>query len=503
MNFPSDTHPGSLSARVATRFAPPQLEPLVDWQVIRHLGSGSTAHVWLLQHRTTMQHIACKTPKDVDDVPNLSHEAELANSLAHENLIQHVNIEAIDELETVDAAAGTFWEYLPAGSLAEVVAANGQLPLAQVVTVVLPMVQVAQYLHSRQIVHGDISPRNILFDLSGRPVLIDLGSTRASAHAFHLAGAPGFSAPELEGAPEDVEGLGAAADVYSLAAIAWFCLTGLVPGPAYARVPLMTLQPALDEDIVEMLEACLVEEPVLRPTMEQLLASVTHWADPEPIDLFAVVDEEYELLLPTRKPESHSTTPRRKFKRLRTRNTKHSARAQHGPGKKRRTRILLAVGSLVLTAGVVATSVFGTQGSPNSRFDPRDELSPQPAATDFQAVVDSLAKARTEAWAAPDPSLVARYAVRDSSVFENDYGILESLAAEDHRLDGIRMRAVVESAETTAEGALVDVEWRVDGYSQMDAVDTTVEEFASQSVPLQLRLVTSEGEWKIAETASR
>src|SRR5699024_5103345 len=60
------------------------------WQVIRHLGSGSTAHVWLMQHVNEDRFAACKTPKSDSEIALLSQEAELAESLTHENLVQYL-----------------------------------------------------------------------------------------------------------------------------------------------------------------------------------------------------------------------------------------------------------------------------------------------------------------------------------------------------------------------------------------------------------------------------
>src|SRR5699024_9902722 len=174
--------------------------------------------VWLLQHNSDKRYAACKVAKDHQGAVILSQEAELAESLSHEDLVVSVP----SDVPHPDNLAISFWEYLPAGSLANLITATGKLTVAETVTVLLPMIQVAEYLHARQVVHGDISPQNILFDLTGRPVLIDLGASRATAHSYTRAGTPGFTAPEIMKAPSDCEGLGSAADVYSLAAVGWF-----------------------------------------------------------------------------------------------------------------------------------------------------------------------------------------------------------------------------------------------------------------------------------------
>lgn len=63
MNAPADAKWDSLSDRIATKFVTPQLKTIDGWRVIRDLGSGSTAHVWLMQHEKRAHFVACKTPK--------------------------------------------------------------------------------------------------------------------------------------------------------------------------------------------------------------------------------------------------------------------------------------------------------------------------------------------------------------------------------------------------------------------------------------------------------
>lgn len=496
MNSPTDAQWDSLSDRIATKFVPPQLRGIEDWRVIRDLGSGSTAHVWLMQHETRTQFMACKTPKTHQNAATLSQEAQLAGALTHPNLV------ALGEPCPESSSAGvTFWEFLPAGSLANLVAATGGLSVAKTVTVLWPMVQVAQYLHSQQIVHGDISPRNILFDLTGRPVLIDLGASRATAHSYTLTGTPGFVAPEMAGGR--VEGLGAAADVYSLGAVGWFCLTGMIPGPTHSRVPLVTLNADLDADIVELLEASLSEEPALRPSLDQLVGSVPYWAEPESVDLFPAVGEEYELHLPTRKPSVLQKPKRRMFKRGRGRRPRVLQTSNAKPVLDARLSqrwTFLAAGALALAVGVVLTA---TQGSPGHELHTGDshtsEQTEDTGGIDFQSVIDTLARARSAAWASSDPSLVDEYAIPESEIYTEDQAVLEALAATEHTLDGIRMRAVVQATEQTDEDASVAVEWRMDGYTQRDASGEVVEEFDQRVDTIDMTLGETADGWKIAE----
>ncbi len=87
----------------------------------------------------------------------------------------------------------------------------------------LPIAAAVATAHERGVVHGDLSPANILFDAAGRPVLADLGAARAAGELGEpVSATPGYVAPEVaRGAP-----LTAAADLFSLGAVALHCLTG-------------------------------------------------------------------------------------------------------------------------------------------------------------------------------------------------------------------------------------------------------------------------------------
>lgn len=352
-----------------------------------------------------------------------------------------------------------------------------------------------------QVVHGDISPRNILFDLTGRPVLIDLGASRATAHSYTLTGTPGFVAPEI--AHERVEGLASAADVYSLGAVGWFCLTGMIPGPTHSRVPLVTLDADLDADIVELLEASLSEDPALRPSLDQLGSSVPYWTEPEPVDLFPAVGEEYELHLPTRKPSARQKHKSRIFKSAQERGQRASQTLNAKPvvnARLSRRWVILAAGALALAGGVAATVNYGTTGSEFHRAD--RAISEQTEVTqdiDFQSIMDTLAKARSAAWKGSDPSLVDKYATAESQTFTEERAVLEALALAEHTLDGIRMRAVVRELEMKDEDAVVTVEWRLDSYVQRDASGEVVEEFDQRIEVMDMMLSQTADGWKIVE----
>ena len=171
------------------------------------------------------------------------------------------------------------------GSLGQLVAGRGRLGPGETVTVLTPIAQALAYLHGQGFTHGDVSPGNVLFTAHGKPLLADLGVARmvADAAAVADAGTEGFRDP----APVDAvrAGLQPERDVYSLAALGWYCLTGRAPEPGAQRPPLPLLVPGVPAALAAALESGLQEDRRLRPSAAELAAAVHRSAVAVPVDL--------------------------------------------------------------------------------------------------------------------------------------------------------------------------------------------------------------------------
>lgn len=116
-------------------------------------------------------------------------------------------------------------ELLHGGSLPERVREGLVTPI-QLAHMTASLLEVLVKLHAADLLHLDIKPSNILFRSAGslQPVLVDhdmLSTEVARNAASELAGAPGYTAPEMaQGQP------GPAADLYGLGATLLYAATG-------------------------------------------------------------------------------------------------------------------------------------------------------------------------------------------------------------------------------------------------------------------------------------
>lgn len=69
-------------------------------------------------------------------------------------------------------------EYLPGGSLADLVKARGVLPEEEAVGYARQVADALEYIHGRSVLHLDIKPGNLLFREGGELVLIDFGVSK-------------------------------------------------------------------------------------------------------------------------------------------------------------------------------------------------------------------------------------------------------------------------------------------------------------------------------------
>ena len=270
---------------------------LPGYDVGRWLGRGAAATVWLATETSTGREFALKcfppgsrpTGEEAGTETDMRREVRILSALDHDHLVRAHAVVRLDfspEPGSEGAGGlGLVLDYAPGGSLAALVAGRGRLGAGETVTVLTPIAQALAYLHAQGFTHGDIAPGNVLFTAHGKPLLADLGVARMVADAATTAeqGTDGFR----DQAPVDAvrAGLQPERDVYSLAALGWFCLSGRAPEPGDRRPPLPLLVPGVPAALAAALEAGLKDDRRLRPTAAELATAVYGSATAEPIDL--------------------------------------------------------------------------------------------------------------------------------------------------------------------------------------------------------------------------
>jgi serine/threonine-protein kinase len=196
-----------------------------DYEVLAALGSGQFGSVWRVRDLSLEREVALKMlhpniARNEDAVARFRREARLAAQLQHP---------AIVPIYSWDVKGDVSWyimELQEEGSVADLVARLGKRSLSEIGPQVDAVLDGLQLAHANGIIHRDIKPENILIDRYRRWRLSDFGIANALGDdKVGASGTPAFAAPEqLLG-----ETQGVAADLFAVAGIVVFALTGALP----------------------------------------------------------------------------------------------------------------------------------------------------------------------------------------------------------------------------------------------------------------------------------
>jgi eukaryotic-like serine/threonine-protein kinase len=194
------------------------------YRVIRRLGTGGMATVWLAEDERLGRDVAIKrlnTDAPEESLARFRREARLGATLNHPNFVSVYDTIATDE------GALIVMEYVPGDSLAEL-AKRGRMAPGEVVSILSGVASALDHAHHHGVVHRDIKPANILVREDGTVKVADLGIVRA-LDATQITAEGKVIGTVAYMAPERFEGAGVggpASDVYALAAVAYELLAG-------------------------------------------------------------------------------------------------------------------------------------------------------------------------------------------------------------------------------------------------------------------------------------
>jgi eukaryotic-like serine/threonine-protein kinase len=203
-----------------------------DYRLLRRLGRGAMAEVYLAEQISLRRQVAFKIlkrelAKDATYVRRFQMEAQAAAALVHAHIVQ------IHEVGCIDGVQYIAQEYVAGQNLRELLTRRG-LPDVKLVVAIMRQVAAALAKAADQgIVHRDIKPENIMLTKAGEVKVADFGLARITGEGDSLAltqtgmtmGTP------LYMSPEQVEGraLDPRSDIYSFGVTCYQMLAGEPP----------------------------------------------------------------------------------------------------------------------------------------------------------------------------------------------------------------------------------------------------------------------------------
>jgi eukaryotic-like serine/threonine-protein kinase len=193
------------------------------------IGSGGMSTVYRAFDQTLERQVAIKLmhreiASDSDQLERFRREARAVAQLSHPHIVG-----VIDAGED-EGRPYIVFEYVEGETLKERIRRMGRLPMDEAIAYAIEIARALGCAHSRQIVHRDVKPQNVLIDAEGSAKVTDFGIARTLDEAGLTAdgrvlGTTDYVSPE-QALGHDVNGQ---SDIYSLGVVLFEMLTGDVP----------------------------------------------------------------------------------------------------------------------------------------------------------------------------------------------------------------------------------------------------------------------------------
>ena len=261
-------------------------DTLNNFTIVEEVGRGACGKVMLAVDGTNDEKRAIKIiprhnalARMETDATSMLREVAVMKKLRHRNIVRLYEV-IDDPSEDVIYLVMQFIDSGPFVKLSHEDYTCSPMSLSNVVKYVKQMIPALRYMHSRNVVHGDIKPDNILIDSDGVLYFADFGIScmlgDRQQRVQSQLGTPAFLAPEVlqGGAPSTVS------DMWAVGVTLYVAIFGCLPfkGRTYGETVKaicegsLTFPPVSAEKIKwkAILKALLEKDPIKRMTANQL-----------------------------------------------------------------------------------------------------------------------------------------------------------------------------------------------------------------------------------------
>jgi eukaryotic-like serine/threonine-protein kinase len=252
------------------------------YKVLERLGAGGMGSVYLCEHKLMRRRVAVKVlptakAEEPASLERFYREARAVAALDHPNIVRAYDIDQDDKLHFL------VMEFVDGANFQEIVKRSGPMDVTRAAHYIRQAALGIQHAHEAAgLVHRDIKPGNILVDRNGVVKVLDMGLARffhdtddilTKKYDENVLGTADYLAPEQA---LDSHGVDIRADIYSLGATFYFCLTGRPPfaeGSIAQKLiwhqtrqpkPVRSIRPDVPEEIAAIIEKAMAKDPAQR-----------------------------------------------------------------------------------------------------------------------------------------------------------------------------------------------------------------------------------------------
>jgi serine/threonine-protein kinase len=259
-----------------------------ELEVVRRLGGSSRAAVFVARDPALRRLVAVKVllPARARQEKARARFFREARAVAR---ISHPNVVALHQIGTLPGEVPyVVMRYVRGESLADRLADRGRLPVPEALTILVGVASALEAAHSREILHRDVAPENVLVDeATGEALLADFGlallledaeGDRLTTQGRVVGNIRYLSPEQLRGADPSPM-----ADIWGFGVLAWEALAGRGPFDGtgvrdQVRATLTAepgdiavLCPGLSGEVRDALSRCLAKDPRERPSAAELV----------------------------------------------------------------------------------------------------------------------------------------------------------------------------------------------------------------------------------------
>lgn len=257
------------------------------YEIIRRLGSGGMADVYLARDTQLGRQVAIKVlykryARDDEFVARFRREAQSAAGLNHPHIV------SIYDRGQAEDSYYIAMEYLEGKSLKDIIVEDGPLDPARAIGYAEQILQALRFAHDNDVIHRDIKPHNIVINGRDQVKVTDFGialagTSPAMTETGSIIGTAQYLSPE-QARGQAVE---RSSDLYSLGVVLYEMLTGRVPfegeNPVAIAlkhlsdepVPPQALVPEIPDNLNSVVMRALAKDPRDRyPSAEEFLADL-------------------------------------------------------------------------------------------------------------------------------------------------------------------------------------------------------------------------------------